>query len=321
MTMGKYFRLAMCVLEIAFWNFTLRFYKLQKAKEKFNFIRAGLTDHIVQLGDARVHYWSGGRGEPFVLVPTFADSKSYYSPHMVALSKDYFLVVPDLVWFGESTSDCEDYSIDFQTQTIMRLVDYLSIDQFSVMGACYGGLIAYQLATHCPERVRDLVICGTPVVSYSQQDHDRMLEDLGIQDVSDLVLPQSGEEFRRLLQAIHYNPPRVPTFILNRVQTKMFTANRFQRASMAKDFMKVLCANECKGPGETTRIPESTLLIWGSHDPIFPLEVGQRTAQALTEKAEFRVIDRARHAPNLEHPKVFDQLILEFLSRTRGRYD
>ena len=319
--MRRHIRLFVCFLEIAFWHCTFRFYKFQKAKEKFRFIRAGLNDYLVDLGNVRMHYWSGGEGDPLLLVPTFADSKSYYSPHMLAFSKEYSLVVPDLVWFGESTSDCEDYSIEFQTQSIMQLMDCLGIEQFSVMGACYGGLIAYKLAKRHPDRVRRLVICSTPVVRYSQQDYAQMCDDLGIQEVSELVLPQTADEFRRLLRVTHYNPPRVPTFVLGRVVRKQFTANLVQRVNMARDFLKVLCADGWEGADDAQQISQSTLLIWGSHDPVFPLEIGQRTAQALSEKVEFRVVDRACHAPNLEHPKVFDELALEFLSRTRGRYD
>ena len=58
-------------------------------------------------------------------------------------------------------------------------------------------------------------------------------------------------------------------------------------------------------------ITQQTLLIWGRHDQVFPLEIGERLAGDLGDLATLRVIDDARHAPNLEHPGLVSSWLLE----------
>ena len=54
-------------------------------------------------------------------------------------------------------------------------------------------------------------------------------------------------------------------------------------------------------------------VIWGRDDPVFPLAIGERLASSLKVKIE--VIDRARHAPNVEHPELFNRMLRKFLRR------
>jgi pimeloyl-ACP methyl ester carboxylesterase len=53
-------------------------------------------------------------------------------------------------------------------------------------------------------------------------------------------------------------------------------------------------------------------VVWGRQDPVFPLEIGERLAKALG--APLRVLEKARHAPNLEHPEEFNRILRGFLS-------
>lgn len=56
-----------------------------------------------------------------------------------------------------------------------------------------------------------------------------------------------------------------------------------------------------------------TLVVWGREDPVFPLAIGERLQRRLGARAELVVIDDARHAPNLEHPERFNEIVASFL--------
>lgn len=60
-----------------------------------------------------------------------------------------------------------------------------------------------------------------------------------------------------------------------------------------------------------------TLLVWGRDDQITPPDVAD-TFESGIPQAELHVIDRCGHAPMIEHPAVFDQMLLAFLQRTLG---
>ena len=54
------------------------------------------------------------------------------------------------------------------------------------------------------------------------------------------------------------------------------------------------------------------MVVWGREDPVFPLEIGERLAYGL--KAPLRIVEKARHAPNLEHPEEFNRILRGFLT-------
>lgn len=63
---------------------------------------------------------------------------------------------------------------------------------------------------------------------------------------------------------------------------------------------------------ETLRLP--TLLIWGRHDWVVPLRIGQ-ALETMIEEAKLCVIDDCGHVPQEERPEETLPLIAEFLAR------
>ena len=76
-------------------------------------------------------------------------------------------------------------------------------------------------------------------------------------------------------------------------------AKSAQRHNMAKDI---------------TTIKKPTLLIWGLNDTITPPMVGHEFNK-LIPNSELRFIDKCCHAPMMEHPEMFNQILSEFLER------
>ena len=60
------------------------------------------------------------------------------------------------------------------------------------------------------------------------------------------------------------------------------------------------------------RITAPTLLVWGLNDTITPPMVGHEFNR-LIPHSELRFIDQCCHAPMMEHPEKFNQLVEEFL--------
>jgi pimeloyl-ACP methyl ester carboxylesterase len=71
-------------------------------------------------------------------------------------------------------------------------------------------------------------------------------------------------------------------------------------------------------PAEVPERRHETLLVWGEHDPVFPQEIGERLADYLGQSAKLHVIKAVAHCPNLEKPKAWNKLVLEFLGERSG---
>jgi pimeloyl-ACP methyl ester carboxylesterase len=70
----------------------------------------------------------------------------------------------------------------------------------------------------------------------------------------------------------------------------------------------------------TARFPEldvPTLLLWGKHDRVVPLWVGERLAAALP-RGELEVLERCGHVPPEELPQRTRDVVAAFLDRTAG---
>ncbi|MDU0370917.1 alpha/beta fold hydrolase [Hymenobacter endophyticus] len=77
-------------------------------------------------------------------------------------------------------------------------------------------------------------------------------------------------------------------------------ARSAQRHNLAKELHKI-------------RVP--TLLVWGLNDTITPPVVAHEFNR-LMQSAELRFLDHCGHAPMMERPREFNQLLTKFLERT-----
>ena len=66
------------------------------------------------------------------------------------------------------------------------------------------------------------------------------------------------------------------------------------------------------------KIATPALLIWGRNDVVTPPEVAVQFHQLLPH-SELSWIDKCGHAPMMEHPIIFNRILMEWLGRLEGR--
>lgn len=278
--------------------------------------RRGLRAETVLLGDANVHYWEGGEGPPVVLLHGFGASAIWqWHEQAGPLARNHRVIVPDLLWFGGSWSRRRDFSIDHQLATVIALLDHLGIEQADFVGISYGGIIAHELAALHPDRVRRLAILDSPGRSYTAEDHTAMLERFAVADVGELLVPDAPEDIEVLLELGYFKPPRTPRWVQSQVLDGMYSEFRAEKLSLLESLLGQLAELEHR-PG---RVTHETLLIWGENDPVFPLEIGRRLEAAMEGRAVLRVVERARHAPNLEHGELVAKWLVEWFATELAR--
>ncbi|KAI4377018.1 hypothetical protein MLD38_014714 [Melastoma candidum] len=62
-----------------------------------------------------------------------------------------------------------------------------------------------------------------------------------------------------------------------------------------------------------TPLEQDVLLIWGEEDQLFPLEMALELKEILGKKVKLEVIRKTSHVPQIEHPKKFGKLVIDFL--------
>ena len=272
--------------------------------------RRGVVNETVRIGEATVSYMEGGEGRPVVLLHGFGASALWQWHEQIGpLAKQRRVIVPDLLWFGGSWSKRRDFSLDHQIDTVAGLLDHLGVEEADFVGISYGGIVAHELAAKYPERVGKLAILDSPGRSYTAADHEAMLERFGVDDVGKLLVPSTTADVQTLLDLGYHKPPKVPGWAKSQVLDGMYKQFRDEKLLLLERLLEELDRLDDR-PGKVTH---QTLLIWGEQDPVFPLEIGKRLEAEMEGRAQLRVIQRAGHAPNLEHDALVAKWLLEFL--------
>lgn len=269
---------------------------------------AGMAPADVKIGADTVRYWSGGRGPTVLLVHGFGASASWlWYPQVEDLARDHRVILPDLLWFGDSSSTERDFSIDHQVHMVEALLDKLGEREIDVAGVSYGGLVAHELASDRAGAVRRLILVDTPGRAYTRRDYDELCRRFGVDHLGKVLVPRSPSGVTTLLGLAYYDPPWIPGFALEQTLDTLYAAHRDERVAL----LDSLLSNMDSLLARPATLRAKPLIVWGREDPVFPLPVGERLSYSL--KAPLRIVERARHAPNLEHPEEFNRILRDFL--------
>ena len=287
----------------------LSVHAIARAFVRRRFRKAGLEERTIDLGEAVVHYWIGGSGPPLVLLHGFGGDATFtWHSQVKALARHHTLLIPDLLWFGESHANSRDFSLDFQARTVLRIANLEEFDRFDIAGISYGGLVAFSLTNHHGARVRRLIMIDSPGAVYTDRDHQDMLDNFSVDNVAKIVIPEGPDGVRTLLDLAWQRPPPTPRFVLRDVYRNLFSTNLDEKRGML-----AWLDEKRQGPHvDDWDIPHRTLVVWGDNDPVFGLGIAQRLVSALPA-AELVVLNNTRHAPNVERPAPFNAAVLAFL--------
>jgi pimeloyl-ACP methyl ester carboxylesterase len=279
---------------------------MQRNRLLKDFDQWGLFERNVELGDDTVRFYAGGRGRELLLLHGFGASAIWqWHGQRYLTGAGFRVMIPDLLWFGGSSSTRRDFSLDHQVDMVIALLDKIGWEQGDVVGVSYGGVIAYELARRKPELVRRLVMVDSPGPIYTEKDRAALFERLGTDDLTEVLIPTDAADVERLMNIAYYDPPWSPEFAAEQVIEEMYGEYREEKKELLRAAMDRI------GKEEPEPLNLASLVVWGREDPFFPLELGERLAEFLG--AQLLVIPEAKHGPNMEHHELFNEKVAEFL--------
>lgn len=222
------------------------------------------------------------------------------------LAKHYDVYVPDLLFFGGSTSPSTDRSPGFQAECLATALRKLGVGPCTVVGFSYGGMVAFKMAEAHPDLVRSLVVSGS-VLAMTDSLSEATLEAIGVKSSAELLLPESVKGLKALLSVAAYRKLWFPDRLHRDFLEVMFT-NRKERAELLEGL--VVSNKDATVPV----LPQKILLLWGENDNIFNIELAKTMKEQLGEKTMLQSISKAGHLVHLERPCVYNHLLKEFLA-------
>lgn len=252
------------------------------------------VSEFLDVQGVRIHLRQRGSGQPLVLLHG-ANGAGPWRVYYEALASKFRLIVPDHPGFGESDRPDWLETMDDMVYHYLDLLASLGIARAHVVGTSLGGWIAAEIAVAHPEVV----------------DHLVLVDPAGLK-VPGMALPDLFEmteaETTRLIfydQTLAESQPTTgddPQALLQRIKNQ----TTFARLAWHPYLYSPLLGRRLR------RVKAPTLLIWGRHDRLIPIENAQLWLDGIAN-ARLAVVEDCGHVPHRERPEELARLVSEFL--------
>ncbi|GLT85618.1 hypothetical protein SLE2022_038040 [Rubroshorea leprosula] len=277
------------------------------------FASSGLTPQSIAVdNDTTIHFWGPEKvsaDKPALLmIHGFGATAIWqWRTQVQFFSPDFRVYVPDLVFFGNSTTKSEERSEIFQATCLGKLMEQLGVEKFHVMGTSYGGFVAYHMASMWPEKVQKVVIASSGV-NMKKGDNESLIKRAGLEKVEDLLLPETTDQLRTLTRlTVSRSFQMIPNFFLNDLLQRLFAENRKEKLELLKGLTLGRTEDANLAP-----LQQDVLIVWGNQDQIFPLNMAYELKELLGEKVRLKVLENTSHVPQIEDSRLFNNEVNKF---------
>ena len=267
----------------------------------------------------RVAYRTAGEGPVLLLIHGMASSSETWEHVMPALSREFTVVAPDLPGHGRSEKSAGDYSLGALASSLRDLLVALGHDRTSVVGQSLGGGVAMQLAYQFPERCERLVLVSSGGLG---REVNRLLRLLSLPGSEAVLSLACAEPVRSAIEGVGSLVSRLGVRAAPRTAELWRSYSSLCHDDARRSFLRTLRAVIDRG-GQVVSAADRlhlaaevpTLIIWGSDDPIIPVEHA-REAHAAIDGSRLEIFDGVGHYPHVEAPEQFVAVLTHFVETT-----
>ena len=264
---------------------------------------ANLKPKTTDINGYKVHYYASkthDKADTMVLVHGMGDDKNSFLQSAAKLSKQYNLILPDLLGHGENERDPNrNYSIDSQADFLKSLLTKLGLERVHLVGNSMGGHTVAAFAIKFPESVNTLVLLDAAGLKI-----DEHVVYTGFGKTID-----SDEELQAVMDRVFYKTPAIPKSVRTLMRKKINASKDFIDNTLIKEITNGAYFNL---KDKLPLIQAPTLVLQGRHDQVIKMNAAEYYA-ANIPMATLQIIENAGHSPQLEVPNEVAQVILEFI--------
>jgi len=238
-------------------------------------------------------YIEEGQGEPLVLLHGLFGGMSNFDDLIEHFKHTHKVVVPMLPLFE---LDIFHTTVGGLQKYVHRFIEAMDYKNIHLLGNSLGGHVALVHVLKHPERIRSLILTGSSG-----------LFENGMGD----TYPKRGdyEYIRKKTEMTFFDPIKATKELVDEVFE--ITNNRIKVIKIIALAKSAIRNNLGE---ELSQIKTTTLLIWGNNDIITPPFVG-REFNKLIPNSEIHFIDKCGHAPMMETPQEFNEILGKFLTK------
>lgn len=239
-----------------------------------------------------IRYTEVGQGPCILILHGLFGSLSNFESMMQLAKEKYRFIMPHLPLYD---CDLSRADLDGMMVYLENFIESFGLINFSILGNSLGGHLALLYTLKNPHRVQSLILTASSGLFESSLGNE---------------YPKRNRDFLRtkILETFG-NKSLVTDELVSDIEQIVSSKSKALRIlKLAKSATRQNLLNTIS----SIRIP--TLLIWGKNDIITPPFVAERFHQLL-ENSQLVWIDNCGHAPMMEYPEKFTELMVPFLDK------
>lgn len=241
--------------------------------------------------EGKFEYVEVGTGEPLMLLHGLFGALSNFSDLIEKFRHTHKVVVPLLPLFD---LDLLHTSVNGLAKHVQQFIDHKGYDQIHLLGNSLGGHVGLVYILKQPEKIKTLTLTGS----------------------SGLFENAMGDSYPKRGDYEYIKAKTAATFYDPAVATKELVDEVFEITNSRIKVIKIIAlaksAIRHNLGEELGQIKVPTLLIWGKNDNVTPPFVGEEFHK-LIPNSELAFIDKCGHAPMMEVPNEFNDILEKFL--------
>lgn len=274
----------------------------------------------IKIEDVTIGLRQIGNGDDLVFIHGFPTHGYTWRKIIPKLSEKFKCHILDLPGLGDSKwTDKTDFKSESQARYIVKLLENLKVDKYSLIAHNSGATIARAIAINQHKNVANLIMLNTEI-------------------------PNHRPPWIPLYQKIGLLPT-VPTIIRNLLKQKWFVKSpmglrelyadksMLEEDSNIQPYINPVISSNAKAIGAFKylkgidwkliddfkelhgNIKARTLFLWGENDKTFPIELGKQMMNQFNSETEFLTIKNASLLPHEEKPDEVANAILKFTKK------
>lgn len=256
---------------------------------------------IAEVNRTKLYYEMMGEGQAIVLIHGGLLDSRMWDGQFQKFAADYRVVRYDIRGYGKSVLSKGKYS---HVKDLHSLLKYLEIDKAHVIGLSLGGTIAIDLALEYPDQVASLILAATAPVGFGSYDDELTKQTLLIYETARNKRSDEAVEMWLNHPVFATIPSR------SRKKIRQMIVDNLKSWILPQEN---LIWSSPPAAGRLSEIKASTLIMVGGQDVV---DI-KKAADLLENKIGVAIkiiITGTGHHINIEKPRQFNSIVLDFLS-------
>jgi pimeloyl-ACP methyl ester carboxylesterase len=241
--------------------------------------------------EGKFEYVEVGVGQPLMLLHGLFGALSNFTDLIEHFRHTHKVIVPILPLYD---LDLLHTTVKGLAKHVQQFIDHKGYDQIHLLGNSLGGHVGLVYILSHPEKIKTLTLTGS----------------------SGLFENAMGDSYPKRGDYEYIRAKTAETFFDPAVATKELVDEVFEITNSRIKVIKIIALAKSairNNLGEELgQIKVPTLLIWGKNDKVTPPFVAE-DFHKLIPNSELAFIDQCGHAPMMEVPNAFNEILEQFL--------